>query len=159
MNTSYTNPYKESINTSNTVLEYKDNGGQYANIFFDVSNTFDLSTNHTFTLKIYVPSASITENENNQISLKLQDNTLGDQWTTQSEIIKPIVLDEWQIIAFDFKNDLFLNYNNNSPDPINRIDFNRVLIQINDENNNARVTLFCIESCGFVNEEFPTEIQ
>jgi beta-glucanase (GH16 family) len=142
MNTSYTNPYKESINTSNTVLEYKDNGGQYANIFFDVSNTFDLSTNHTFTLKIYVPSASITENENNQISLKLQDNTLGDQWTTQSEIIKPIVLDEWQIIAFDFKNDPFLNYNDNSPDPINRTDFNRVLIQINDENNNARVTAY-----------------
>jgi beta-glucanase (GH16 family) len=142
MNTSYTNPYNESINTSNTVLEYKDNGGQYANIFFAVSNTFDLSTNHTFTLKIYVPSASITENENNQISLKLQDNTLGDQWTTQSEIIKPIVLDEWQIIAFDFKNDPFLNYNENSPDPINRTDFNRVLIQINDENNNARVTAY-----------------
>ena len=142
MNTSYTNPYKESINTSNTVLEYKDNGGAYANIFFDVSNTFDLSTNHTFTLKIYVPSASITKNENNQISLKLQDNTLGDKWTTQTEIIKPIVLDEWQIITFDFKNDSFLNYNDNSPDPINRTDYNRVFIQINGENNNAKVTAY-----------------
>jgi beta-glucanase (GH16 family) len=142
MNTSYINPYKESINTSNTVLEYKDNGGKYANIFFDVSNTFDLSTNHTFTLKIYVPSSSLTGDENNQISLKLQDNTLGNQWTTQSEIIKPIVLDKWQIITFDFKNDLFLNYYDNSPDPVNRTDFNRVLIQINDENNNARVTAY-----------------
>ena len=142
MNTSYTNPYKESINTSNTVLEYKDNGGAYANIFFDVSNTFDLSINHIFTLKIYVPSASITKNENNQISLKLQDNTLGDKWTTQTEIIKPIVLDEWQIITFDFKNDSFLNYNDNSPDPINRTDYNRVLIQINGENNNAKVTAY-----------------
>lgn len=142
MNTSYTNPYIESINTSNTVLEYKDTGGTYANIFFDVSNTFDLSTNQTFTLKIYVPSASITQNENNQISLKLQDNTLGDKWTTQTEIIKPIVLDEWQIIAFDFKNDPFLNYNDNSPDPINRTDFNRVLIQINDENNSAKAIAY-----------------
>ncbi|MGK0420416.1 MAG: beta-glucanase (GH16 family) [Polaribacter sp.] len=142
MNTSYTNPYKESINTSNTVLEYKDNGGAYANIFFDVSNTFDLSINHIFTLKIYVPSASITKNENHQISLKLQDNTLGDKWTTQTEIIKPIVLDEWQIITFDFKNDSFLNYNDNSPDPINRTDYNRVLIQINGENNNAKVTAY-----------------
>jgi beta-glucanase (GH16 family) len=142
MNTSYTNPYKESINTSNTVLEYKDNGGAYANIFFDVSNTFDLSINHIFTLKIYVPSASITKNENHQISLKLQDNTLGDKWTTQTEIIKPIVLDEWQIITFDFKKDSFLNYNDNSPDPINRTDYNRVLIQINGENNNAKVTAY-----------------
>ena len=142
MNTSYINPYKESINTSNTVLEYKDSGGTYANIFFDVSNTFDLSTNHIFTLKIYVPSANITENQNNQISLKLQDNTLGNQWTTQSEIIKPIVLDKWQIITFDFKNDPFLNYNDNSPDPINRTDFNRVLLQINGENNSAKVTAY-----------------
>ena len=51
MNTSFANPYKESINTSNTVLEYKDDGGQYANIFFDTSNTFDLSAYQTFTLK------------------------------------------------------------------------------------------------------------
>jgi len=142
MNTSFTNPYKESINTSNTVLKYIDDGGQYANIFFDVSNTFDLSTNHTFTLKMYVPSASLTGSENNQISLKLQNNTLGQKWTTQSEIIKSIVLDEWQTITFDFKNDTFLNYNNNSPDPIDRTDLNRVLIQINDENNNAKVTAY-----------------
>jgi beta-glucanase (GH16 family) len=142
MNTSFANPYKESINTSNTVLEYKDDGGQYANIFFDTSNTFDLSAYQTFTLKIYVPSASLTQNENNQISLKLQDNTLGEKWTTQTEIIKPIILDQWQTIAFDFKNDTFLKYNENSADPINRKDFNRVLIQINGEDNNAKVTAY-----------------
>lgn len=142
MNTSLANPYKESINTSNTVLEYKDDGGRYANIFFDTSNTFDLSTYYTFTLKIYVPSASLTENENNQISLKLQDNTLGDKWTTQTEIKKSIVLDEWQTITFDFKNDNFINLNENSADPINRTDFNRVLIQINGEDNNAKVTAY-----------------
>ena len=142
MNTSFANPYKEGINTSNTVLEYKDAGGQYANIFFDTAYEFDLSTYQTFTLKIYVSSASLTGNENNQISLKLQDNTLAQKWTTQTEIIKSIVLDEWQTITFDFKNDTFLKFNESSPDPVNRTDLNRVLIQINGEDNNAKVTAY-----------------
>jgi len=142
MNTSFANPYKEGKNTSNTVLEYKDAGGQYANIFFDTAYEFDLSTYQTFTLKIYVSSASLTGNENNQISLKLQDNTLAQKWTTQTEIIKSIVLDEWQTITFDFKNDTFLKFNESSPDPVNRTDLNRVLIQINGEDNNAKVTAY-----------------
>tara|TARA_B100000787_G_scaffold164621_1_gene147523 strand:+ start:18725 stop:20341 length:1617 start_codon:yes stop_codon:yes gene_type:complete len=142
MNISFANPYMESINTSNTVLEYKDNGGQYANIFFDVSNTFDLSTYHTFTLKIYVPSSSLIGDQNNQISLKLQDNTIGNSWITQTEIIKAIVLDQWQTITFDFKNDNFINFDSNSNDPEDRTDLNRVLIQINGENNNAKVTAY-----------------
>ena len=38
MNTSLTNPYQQGINTSATVLEYHDIGGQYANIRFDVTD-------------------------------------------------------------------------------------------------------------------------
>ena len=71
-------------------MEYGDVGGQYANVGFDVSNNFDLSTNHTFTIKIYVPSDGLTGNQQNQVSLKLQDGTLNQPWITQSEIIKPI---------------------------------------------------------------------
>ena len=107
MNTSLSNPQQVSINTSSTVLEYHDIGGQYANIGFDAISNFDLSTDATFSLKIYVPSGGLTGSQPNQISLKLQDGTLGSPWTTQSEIIKPILLDQWQTVTFDFLNDAF----------------------------------------------------
>ena len=40
INTSQTNLFQTGINTSNTVLEYNDTGGQYANVGFDVSKNF-----------------------------------------------------------------------------------------------------------------------
>ena len=142
MNNIFTNLYKQGINSSNTVLEYRDTGSQYANIGFDVSNNFDLQTYHTFTLKIYVPSTSITGSQTNQISLKLQDGTLGAPWSTQSEIIKPVALDQWQEISFDFANDPYVNLDGNSPPPINRTDFNRIVLQMNGENNTDHVLAY-----------------
>jgi beta-glucanase (GH16 family) len=142
MDTTFSNPFKTDVNNSKTVLKYTDEGGQYANVRFNVPANFDLSTNNTFSLKIYVPSASITGSEKNQISLKLQDGKIGAPWSTQSEIIKTIVLNQWQTITFDFANDNFKNYNENSENPINRKDFNRVLIQINDEDNKSNVTAY-----------------
>ncbi|MBL0007408.1 MAG: hypothetical protein IPP25_09555 [Saprospiraceae bacterium] len=53
LNTALSNRFPQGINTSATVMEYGDVGGQYANVGFDVSNNFDLSTNHTFAIKIY----------------------------------------------------------------------------------------------------------
>ena len=96
LNNNLVNPFQQSINTSSTVLEYNDTGGQYANVRFDVATNFDLSTYNTFKLKIYVPTTGLTGGQTNQISLKLQDGTLGAPWSTQSEIIKPIALDQWQ---------------------------------------------------------------
>ena len=142
INTSYDNPFKEGINTSNTVLEYHDNGGQYANVRFDVQNNFDLSTEHTFSIKIYVPASGITGNQPNQVSLKLQDGNLGAPWSTQSEIIKPISLDQWQTVTFDFKNDEYINLDENSPPPTERTDFNRVVIQVNGEDNSDHVLAY-----------------
>jgi beta-glucanase (GH16 family) len=142
INTSFSNPFKTGINTSNTVLRYEDNGGQYANVRFNVPKNFDLSQKHTFTLKIYVPSNSITGNQTNQISLKLQNNKINDPWSTQSEVIKTISLNTWQTVTFDFKNDPFVNFDSNSPIPTNRTDFNRVLLQVNGENNTDRVTAY-----------------
>ena len=43
MDNAFLNPFKEGINNSNTVLEYSDIGGQYANVGFNVTNNFDLS--------------------------------------------------------------------------------------------------------------------
>ncbi len=142
LNTSLNNPFKEGVNSSNTVLEYKDVGGQYANVRFDVDSKFDLSVNHTFSFKIYVPSSSLTGSQTNQVSLKLQNNTLNEPWSTQTEIIKSISLNQWQTITFNFKDDNYSNFNAGSGAPITRTDFNRVVIQVNDENNTDRVTAY-----------------
>lgn len=142
LNTSLTNPFQQGINTSATVLEYHDLGGTYANVRFQLDNEFDLSSEHLFTLKIYVPSSGLTGNQNNQVSLKLQDGTTATPWTTQCEIKKNIVLDQWQTLSFDFLQDNFLNYDPNSQAPTLRKDFNRVLIQVNGENNNDQVIAY-----------------
>jgi beta-glucanase (GH16 family) len=98
--------------------------------------------NHSFSMKVYVPSTGITGNQPNRISLKLQDGTLGSPWTTQCEIIKPLVLNQWQVVTFNFLSDPFLNFDAGSANPTQRNDFNRVLIQVNGENNSDRVIAF-----------------
>lgn len=142
VNDAFTNPFSQGINTSATVLEYHDNGGQYANIRFDITDSYDFSTGYTFTFKIYVPSSSITGNQPNQVALKLQNGLLGQPWTTQSEIVKPIQLNQWQTVSFDFQNDAYANFDPNSLPPTQRTDFNRVLIQVNGENNNDNVIAY-----------------
>ncbi|MEN0003520.1 MAG: family 16 glycosylhydrolase [Bacteroidota bacterium] len=140
--TNFTNPVPDNSNPSSTVLLYDDQGGQFANVRFDVSKNFELSTYRTFSFKIYVPSSGLTGNQPNQVSLKLQDGNLSEPWSTQSEIIKPIVLDEWQVVSFNFATDSYINLNGGSPPPTQRFDFNRVLIQINGENNSDLVQAY-----------------
>jgi beta-glucanase (GH16 family) len=139
LNKQFVNPYKDEINNSSTVLKYSDYGGQYANIRFEAGTNFDLSSNSTFSLKIYVPSTGITGNQTNKIALKLQNSNLLEPWSTQCEIIKPIILDQWQVITFNFATDTYVNLDPNSNNPSNRFDFNRVLIQLNGENNTDKV--------------------
>ncbi|MFY7937932.1 MAG: beta-glucanase, partial [Flavobacterium sp.] len=142
IDTNFINPYPTGINLSSKVLKYSDIGGQYANVRFDAGYNFNLLTSSEFSLKIYVPSSGITGNQNNQISLKLQNGTSATPWSTQCEIIKPIVLNQWQTITFNFATDAFINLDPNSQNPLNRWDFNRVLIQINGENNNSNVLAY-----------------
>ena len=142
INTSLSNPFPEGINTSATVMEYDDVGGQYANVRFQLSYNFDLSEDYIFGLKIYVPTSGLTGNQPNQVSLKLQDGTLSEPWSTQSEIIKPLSLDQWQTVTFDFLNDDYINLDPTSPPPTERTDFNRVLIQVNGEDNNDLVVAY-----------------
>ena len=144
LNTSLSNPYVNANNFSSTVLEYDDTGGQYANIQFTADSKFDLSGGQSvFTLKIYVPSSSISGSQSNQISLKLQNSDLGgNSWQTQTEIVKSIVLDQWQEITFDFENDAFINLDGGSPDPIDRTDLDKVVLQLNSENNNDFVIAY-----------------
>lgn len=142
MNTAFQNPYPDAMNPSATVLRYHDVGGQYANIGFNSISRMHLANNTPFSFKIYVPSSGITGNQPNQVSLKLQNANLAQPWTTQTEIIKPIVLDQWQVVTFDFLTDQFIHYDNSVPHPSQRLDFNRVVIQVNGENNNDQVLAF-----------------
>ena len=142
INIDLANPFQIGINTSETVLEYEDNGGLYANVRFDINQNLDLSSNSTFSLKIYVPSTGLTDNQSNQVALKLQNGFLNEPWSTQCEVIKPIVLDQWQTISFDFENDDYINMNVGSLPPTQRTDFTRVVIQVNGENNSDHVLAY-----------------
>ncbi len=142
MNNNFPNPYKQGINTSNTVLKYDDIGGTYANVRFDVPTNFNISDKNVFVLKIYVPSSGLTGSQQNQVSLKLQNNTLTEPWTTQTEIKKTILLNQWQEITFDFINDGYININGSSGAPKSRTDLNRVVIQINGEDNSDKVVAY-----------------
>ena len=142
INTNQTKLYADSNNNSATVLKYDDVGGTYSNVRFEINNTFNLLSDYVFTLKIYVPSSGLTGSQTNQVSLKLQDGSLNEPWSTQSEILKPIILDQWQTISFDFLNDNYINLDQNSQPPTQRTDFNRVLIQVNGENNNDLVLAY-----------------
>ncbi|MEN9344552.1 MAG: hypothetical protein RLZZ60_21 [Bacteroidota bacterium] len=142
IDTCVSNPLQKLPNNSTKVLRYTDIGGQYANLRINAGFNFNLETSSVFSFKLYVPSNSITGSQSNQVSLKLQNGNLGAPWSNQCEIIKPILLDEWQILQFDFSKDTFINLDPNSPHPLKRFDFNRIVIQVNGENNNALVTAY-----------------
>ena len=142
VNQDITNPFPSGINTSSGVLEYIDYGDEYSYFRYDAPINFDLTENSTFTLKIYVPSGSLTGEQPNQIAFKLQNANLSQPWLTQTEIVKSVLLDEWQELSFDFSTDEFINQNNASPAPTERFDLNRVLIQVNGEANTDLVTAY-----------------
>lgn len=142
INPSLSNPFPNSTNPSATVLEYHDTGGQYANVRFEINQPFPLDEAHTFALKIYVPASGLTGNSPNQVSLKLQDGSLPAPWSTQCEIIKSIQTNQWVTLTFDFENDTYTNLDPTSLPPTQRTDFNRVVIQVNGENNNDQVLAY-----------------
>ena len=142
MDNNFNNPFLNGINNSSKVLKYTDLGGQYANIGFTALGNFNLTTNHTFSIKIYVPSSGITGNQPNQVSLKLQNSDINAPFSTQCSIVKPIILNQWQVITFNFATDNYINFDPNVPNPLLRTDFNRVLLQVNGENNNNLVTAY-----------------
>jgi hypothetical protein len=137
MDNDFANPFKDALNDSDTVLEYNDTGGTYANVRFDISPDYDLTAKSKFSIKIYVPSSSITGSQPNQLSFKLQDAD-PKPWERQSEIIKPIALDTWQEVVFDFANDTVLGQTN----PLSITNFNRIVIQVNSENNSDKVIAY-----------------
>jgi beta-glucanase (GH16 family) len=142
MNTSLSNPVKQGINNSNTVLEYQDIGGTYANVRFDAGRSLNLASYPTISFKIFISSTGLTGSQNNQVSLKLQNGNIGSPWSTQTEIIKSVSLDQWQTLSFNFATGPYTNMDPNSPNPNLRTDLNRAVIQINGENNSDEVLAY-----------------
>ncbi|MCH2215337.1 MAG: family 16 glycosylhydrolase [Flavobacteriales bacterium] len=142
VDSNFPNPFQGGFNSSATVLRYEDWGADYANIKLDVPINFDLRENHTFSTWIYVSSSDVSGDQPNQVSLKLQNGNNNQPWTTQTEIIKPIVLDAWQELTFDFLNDDFINFLAFFSPPTERFDFNRLVLQINGEGNTDQVTAY-----------------
>jgi beta-glucanase (GH16 family) len=142
MDTNFTNPYQIGINTSSKVLKYSDIGGPYANVRFDAGFNYNLASSSVFSLKIYVPSSGITGNQTNQISLKLQNSSNAQPWSTQCEIKKSILLNQWQTITFNFATDTYINFDTNSANPLYRSDFSRVVLQVNGENNTSQAVAY-----------------
>jgi beta-glucanase (GH16 family) len=130
------------VNPSAQVLRYEDDGELYANVRFTLPVNFKLGQDHTFSVKIYVPSAGLMGNQTNALSLKLQNGYQPEPWTSQCEIIKPLLLDQWQTLTFDFSADNWQNFNPGNGDPLDRIDFNRVVLQVNGENNTDEVIAY-----------------
>ena len=140
--TAFTNPFSSSANNSAQVFEYRDVGGEYANVRFDIDNPFELSQEAIFSIDVYIPSTGVAGNQPNQVALKLQNRGEQQPWTTQVEIIKPLMLDQWQTVTFDFANDNVLSGAPHLGNAIDRNDFNRVLIQFNGEGNFDPVTAY-----------------
>lgn len=138
----FANPFQSAANQSANVLRYHDQGGQYANVRFDIPGNFPLNLHSRFRLKVYIPSNGITGSQVPQISLKLQNNGSSTPWSTQCEIIKPLGLNQWQEVIFDFRRDPWINLSSASVPPLQRNDFNRVVLQINGENNNDQVLAY-----------------
>ncbi len=138
----FLNPFMAGDNLSDQVLKYEDIGGLYANARFTLPINFKLGSAHTFSLKVYVPSSGLTGSQPNALSFKLQNGYQPEPWTSQCEIIKPLVLDQWQTLTFNFDTDNWQNFNLGNGDPLNRIDFNRVVLQINGENNTDQVIAY-----------------
>lgn len=142
MNTNLANPVAQGINNSATVLEYSDYGSLYCNIRLAAGRRLHIAAHPEFSFKIFVPSSRITGNQPNQVVLKLQNSNVISPWQSQTQIVKPIILDQWQVVSFNFITDQYVNFDPNSPAPAARTDFDRILIQVNGENNTDKVVAY-----------------
>jgi len=115
-------------------LKYTDNGGQYANVRFDLdaANTkkLDLSVYNKVTVKVYVPQDGLTGSQANKLWVKLQDGSSGEPWNGQAVKEQVIALNEWQTLEFDFS------------DQKAETKYSRILLQFNGENNNDKVVAY-----------------
>lgn len=164
LNRNLANPVAQGINQSPTVLEYVDNGGRYAQISFTAGRKLNIAAHHVFSFKIYVPSSSLTGNQQNVVTLVLRNANVVKDWESQTLITKPIVLNQWQVVTFNFKTDAYINADKNSPAPINRVDFDKIIIEVNGSNNTDKVKAYIDDFFHANNtplpapEEYPTLI-
>lgn len=134
----YDNPAPVPINTTAKVGKYvkaEGGGGAFSNVQIQLPYKMDLRQRHVFKLKVFLPGYNdyITDKGaeswqtyrtlQQQVSLKLQDRTLGgNSWTTQLEVAhRNLETDKWLELTFDFTG------------VANRTDFDTIVIQIGGE--------------------------
>jgi len=128
--TTVANPSSSGINTSANVGRYEDTNAQYANMSFDVSSPFDLTTNNIVTVKVYVPTPDTAYSEPAKLELKLQDKNSGAPWETQAVVAQTYTYDTWQTLTFDFSGSAAIT------------NFSRIVVQFNGENNYEGVVAY-----------------
>lgn len=138
----FSNPEAQGINTSATVLRYNDFGGTWSQVRFETDHPLNIAAHPTFQFKVFIPSSSLSGNQINEVTLRLQNSNTLDPWKNQVSITKPVVLDQWQEVHFNFVTDAFENFDVNAPPPAERVDLNRVIIQVNGEDNQDRVVAY-----------------
>ena len=124
-----------SIGANSNVLKYIDSGSEpFTNLKLITCNKFDMTISNKFTMDVFIESSSLTGASPNQLSLKLQDRSLGSEaWQDDIEIIVPIdELDTWQTLEFNFA----------GTEALNRDDFDQIVFQFNSENNFDSVTAY-----------------
>jgi hypothetical protein len=130
----FANPDKSGANTSDTVLEYSDTGGDYANIRFDLNEAltdkFDLSTKNIFKVMVYVPTPTVAVTAPKQLELKIQDGSNGQPWTAQYGVVVAYEYDTWQELTFDFSSQAA------------ETKYSRVVVQFNTEGNTEPVVAY-----------------
>ena len=134
MDVAFANPDPSGANTSATVLQYSDTGGDYANIRFDLNedktDKFDLSTKNIFKVMVYVPTPATDVTQPKQLELKLQDGSNGQPWTQQFGVAVAYEYDTWQELTFDFSSQSA------------ETKYSRVVVQFNAEGNNEAVVAY-----------------
>ncbi|MEZ4983844.1 MAG: hypothetical protein R2795_02205 [Saprospiraceae bacterium] len=96
MEVSFDNPFSNADNPSAKVLRYEDTGGLYANVGFDAPDGIRIGAETPFRLKIF---CSIIRRSRQSTASAFAEASKCEPRPAvgyPSEIIKPLVLDEWQ---------------------------------------------------------------
>ncbi len=125
---------EDPMNASNHVANYNRSGTfEWTNAQFILDHRMDLTTRHTFALRVYFPSSNdYTGNLTPTAAIKLQNSLLGgDAWTTQTEIKLDVTqFDTWVNLEFDFVS------------VSGRTDYDQVVVQLGGEGHFVPGTMY-----------------
>ncbi len=146
-NASYSNPAPVGINTSSKAYLYQKKAGEpFSNVSFVAEDyKFDLKTQATIKMKVYIPSYNDYKTENEvagdwitnkvlqpSLAVRLQNNELGENaWESQTEIlVEDLEMDTWLELTFDFSH------------VSDRIDYDKIVLLFGTEGHHGEGIFF-----------------